>query len=99
MALAPFDLFTTVIPARVCYGFFSGFNRLAVDHGGTRFGIPTGLPPHPFSQGRIELFPTPVLGPLPKVIVDGLPRGQIVRHQAPLDPAIHDVKDGVQNFS
>src|SRR3954466_9960911 len=85
VALSAFHLLSTVVasllPAHAC-----GLDRLAVHHPGARFGISVLAHPHTLAQGGVDPLPGAVLTPHPQVMVDGLPRREVVGEQAPLAP-------------
>ena len=57
------------------------------------------LRPRLFDQCIADLRPHTPLLPPPKVIVDGLPRGQVVGEIAPLAACLEDIQAGVDDFA
>jgi hypothetical protein len=57
------------------------------------------LRPRPADQRVADLGKHTSLLPPPKVVVDGLPRGQVVGQIAPLAACCEDIEDGVDDFA
>ncbi len=57
------------------------------------------LRPRPANQRVAYLGDNAALVPAPKVVVDGLPRGQVVGQIAPLAACCEDIEDGVRDFA
>ena len=57
------------------------------------------LRPRPADQRVADLGKHTSLLPPPKVVVDGLPRGQVVGQIAPLAACCEDIEDGVRDFA
>ena len=70
-----------------------GGERGSTYRGGLRISLQAD--PQPLAQGGVDPFPGAVLTPSPEVMVDGLPRREVVRKQAPLAAAPREVEDGV----
>ena len=73
-------------------------DRLAVQDRGTGLRIPAFGFPKFSSQSRVDVCPSPVFTPETELVVDGLPRRQVVRQHAPSTASAYDVEDGIQNF-
>src|SRR3712207_2058728 len=89
LALAPGDFLPAIVAARTTG--FGGLDRLAVNDGGrwlrfTSVGDAIALP-----QDLCNSLPQARLAPFAQVIIDRLPRGKIVRHPPPRDPAAQDI--------
>ena len=97
VALASLDEFAAVEAS--CPADVGGFDRLAVDDGCAGAGVSACLESHTAAQGIGELFEQASLGPLSKVIVDGLPRGKALGKHAPLAAGFVEVKQGVTDAS
>ena len=59
--------------------FFRGLDRLAVDDPGTGLAVFPARHPHIAPQQVVHERPGPVLAPDPKVVVDNLPRREVMR--------------------
>jgi len=57
------------------------------------------LRPRPADQRVAYLGNNAARVPAPKVVVDGLPRGQVVGQIAPLAACCEDIQDGVDDFA
>src|SRR4051812_16658150 len=52
-----------------------------------------------FSQPGMECLPNRVLHPSPKVAVNGLPRRELMRKQAPGTASSNNIEDAVKHFA
>jgi hypothetical protein len=69
--------------------------RLAIDYAGAGLRISLQADAQAFSEGSVDALRGAVHAPLPEVMVDGRPSGEVVREQAPLAAAPQEVEDGV----
>jgi ankyrin repeat protein len=93
MAFAPFDLFARVVAA--LSGLVGRFDRLAVNNGRRRGHVaPFGVA-HPIAQRVVDEGPGPILAPLAKIAIDGLPGAKVFGQKPPRAARSHHVKDGV----
>src|SRR5258706_12760627 len=93
MTFAAHQLFTRVVAAFSC--LVGRFNRLAVhDSRRRRHFSFLGLA-HPVAQRVVDESPGPVLGPVPIVAVDGLPRTEIRGQEPPSTTRADDVEHGI----
>src|SRR5215210_3615194 len=99
MALAPFHLLAGVVAALLA-AHPGGLDALAVHDPGARLRVPSEPDSSPPTQGRVQPLPRPVDAPGSEVVVvDGLPRREVVREQAPGAAAAHHVEDGVEDLA
>src|SRR6266850_1354619 len=93
MAFSPQHLFGRVVAA--FSGLVAGLDGLAVHNGcGRRDGPPFALA-QAVSQRVVDEPPGPILTPLSKVAVDGLPRPKVSGQQPPRTSRAYHIKDGV----
>src|SRR5215208_5000088 len=97
MALAPFDLLGPVV-ATFSSSDAGRLHPLAVHYGRARLGVPPEANPHPFAQRGVHPLPDTVQTPSPEVVLDGLPRREVVRQKSPGAAALQDVEDGVEDL-
>ena len=81
MALAALDLFARVVAAFA--GLIGGFNGLAVNNCSRRRDLAALGLAQPVPHGVMDKGPRPILAPLPKVAIDGLPRSEVLGQIAP----------------
>jgi hypothetical protein len=74
-------------------------HRLAVNYPHARLGIPLEANPHPFAQRGVHPLPDPVQTPRAEVVVDGLPRREVVGQKPPGAAALQEVEDGVEDLA
>jgi hypothetical protein len=98
MSLSPFDLFGTVVssggPTDV-----GRLDALRVDHGRRGARCASGFDPGRAPERIAQASQKSALAPPAEVIVDGLPRGEVVRQHSPLATAFEQVKQGVENLA
>src|SRR5829696_6405014 len=79
---ASFDLLgpvvTALFPAHACC-----LDRLAIHYGGTGLRVSLEADSHPLAQGGVHPFPRPVQAPEAEVVVDRLPRREVVWQESP----------------
>jgi hypothetical protein len=96
--LATFDLLgavvTTLLPAHAC-----GLDRLAIHDGRAGLRVPLEAHTHALAQGGVHPFPRSIQAPGAEVMVDGLPRRELVGQQTPGTSATHDVEDCVKKLT
>ena len=99
VTLSSLDLLASVVSALVP-SHAGALDRLAVHHASARLGIALLAHPQSTAQSGVYLFPGAVYAPSPEVVVDGLPRREVVGKQAPGAPATHDdVEDGLEDLA
>jgi hypothetical protein len=72
---------------------------LGVDYPGARSSIPTQAGSQPLPKRRVKLLPGSVDSPPPEVVVDGLPRWELIRQKSPSAAALEDVVDSVEDLA
>jgi hypothetical protein len=98
MSLAPPDFFPHIeAPFGTANG--TGFDRLAVDDGGTGLSMAALLFANLHAQGLQDLIPDPFAGPSPKVVIDGAPGRKLMGQQSPRAPTAQDVEDGIDQLA
>src|SRR3712207_9496553 len=70
----------------------------SVRYAGAGLRVPLQANPHALAQGGVHPLPGAVQAPGAEVMVDGIPRREVVRQQPPGAAAAVDVEDGVQAF-
>ena len=73
------------------------FDRLAVDCSRAGRGLPMSLDAGERAESIQEVSPGPVLVPPSEVVVDGLPRGEVVRQRSPSTTVAGLVEQSVDN--
>jgi hypothetical protein len=71
----------------------------AIDDPGPRLAPLTGSHPDLAAEQIMPVLPGTVLPPAPKVLVDELPGGEVVRQQAPGTATTEARENGIQNFA
>ena len=71
--------------------FFRGLRRLAVQAGGRRLRLASGLLPHQGAHRVAEPLPGPSALPGPEIVGDRLPGWVVMRQRAPGNPAAQHV--------
>jgi hypothetical protein len=81
MALAPFDLFSTI----KAYGpsAISRFDALRVDNRGAGLAVAAFQDAEVTAQGIVDPFPGTLFSPAPKVVIDDTPRRPVVGDKPP----------------
>ena len=74
-----------------------GFNALAVENGGGRSASLAFVGANQCPQSGIERLPCIGKRPLPEDMVNGFPRRKAHGQQTPLDAALEDIQDGVED--
>ena len=94
---ADLELFSCIVArlARCCCR--SGGDR-GYD-GCTRLRFSASGLPQLGAQDCIDVFKGAIFSPLTEVVVDALPRRQVVRQHSPSATTTQDIKDGIQNFA
>jgi hypothetical protein len=95
VALAALDVLPAVITPRAAHQ--GGVARLAVAARGTRVRRAASLHAHCLMQRGRQPLPKPLGAPKPAVVIDGCPRGQIMREPPPGAAAAQDRANGVQD--
>ncbi len=91
--LRPLIFFARVVAA--LSGLVGCFDRLAVNNGCRRGHVaPFGVA-QPIAQCVVDERPGPVLAPLAKVAIDGLPGAEVFGQKPPRAARSNDVEDGV----
>ena len=93
MAFAPFDLFTRIVAA--LSGLIGRFDRLAVNNGRCGSHLPPFGITQPIAQRVVDEGPSPILTPLAKVAIDGLPGAEVFGKKPPRTARSNHIKDGV----
>ena len=94
MALSALHLLAAVVPS-LLPSHAGTFHRLRIDYAGTWLRVSPHTYAHPLTQGGVQPLPGAVDTPSPEVMVDGLPRREVVGQKAPGTAAADDVEDGV----
>src|SRR3712207_3594657 len=71
----------------------------SVRYAGAGLRVPVQANPHALALGGVHPLPGAVQAPGAEVMVDGLPRREVMRQQPPGAAAADDVEDGVQDFA
>ncbi len=74
-------------------------DRLAVDYARAGLRVSSEVNPHPLAQRPVHPFPGAVEAPSSEVVVDGLPRREVVGQKPPGAAAFDDVEDGVKDLA
>src|SRR5437879_1408175 len=93
----PWTFFSAVIASCIAPNR-TGFDRLTVENGRTRFGIAPKADANFPSQCGVDLFPDASPFPLTEIQVDRTPVGQIMRQQTPGTPTAQDIQDAIDDF-
>src|SRR4051794_25778865 len=98
MAFSALDLLAAII-ASLLSSHAGALDRLRIDNtrGGLRITPKTD--PQALADGCVESLPGTIDAPEAKVMVDGLPRREVVRQQAPGAAAAENVEDGVEDLA
>src|SRR5262245_64174306 len=97
MPLAPFDLFPSIVathPFDLC-----GFDTLTIQTSRRWMFMAPRLLPNSGSQRVVQPLPRALVPPLAKIMIHTLPLRIFPRQHPPLDPAHHDIQDGVQDLA
>src|SRR5215211_7056366 len=98
MTLSALDLLGPVVAA--LFASNSGrFDRLAIHYGSTGLRVPLQSYPHALTQGYVHPLPGSVQAPGAEVVVNRLPRWEVVRQESPSTTALEHVEDGVEDLS
>src|SRR6266849_6292566 len=79
--------------------FFRGLDALSVQDPGTGGRLFPGGAAHLLAQGVVDAHPTAILAPATVIPPDGAVGGEVVREQAPGDPAANEVAQGIDQFA
>src|SRR5215207_6791468 len=98
VAFSALDLLAAII-ASLLSSHAGALDRLRIDNtrGGLRITPKTD--PQALADGCVEPLPGTIDAPEAKVMVDGLPRREVVRQQAPGAAAAENVEDGVEDLA
>jgi hypothetical protein len=98
VALSSFDLLgpvvTTLVPTHS-----RGLERLAIHYGRAGLRVSVEADSHTLAQGSMHPLPGAVQTPEAEVVVDGLPRRELVGQQSPGAATLQDVEDGVEDLA
>ncbi len=78
--------------------FLGGRHGLTIDAPGTGLAPLSSRHAHSAAQEVMHARPGAIVPPAPDVLIDHLPRGKIMRQQAPGTPTTEEIKNGVQDF-
>ena len=78
--------------------FFSGLHRLAVNNGRTGCRFPAPSLTNPDMEGLMNPLPGFLPSPYPEVVVDQLPRRQVMRQETPSAAGAQHIPDSVDNL-
>ena len=98
VALSALDLLAPVV-ASFLAAYAGGLHRLAIHAARTGPGIASETDPKPLSEGGVDPLPRPIQAPDPEVMVDGLPRREVVGKETPGAAATDDVEDGIEDLA
>src|SRR5215210_8702615 len=98
MPLSAFDLLAPVVAA-LFSSHAGSLDRLAVHYG--RAGLRVSLEAHPqtLAQGGVKPLPGTIQAPKAEVVVDGLPRREVVWQESPLTAAADHIEDGIKDLA
>ena len=99
VALAPFDSLVPVTASRFGACSFGRLDALAVEATGSRMLVASHGTPRSCAQAVVDAPPRAITAPAPKVAIDALPLGKVMWHHPPLDAALDDVGDGVEDLA
>jgi hypothetical protein len=85
---------TTLVPTHS-----GGLDRLAIHYGRAGLRVSVEADSHTLAQGGMHPLPGAVQTPGAEVVVDGLPRREVVWQQSPGAAALQDVEDGVEDLA
>ncbi len=97
MAFTAFHLFGAIKAA--LFPSTGGFDALTIQNASTRFWVAIKRNPDVFAQVVIDLLQGTIVRPRPKIIIDGIPRGQIVRQHPPLTAGSGHIAQRVDHFA
>src|SRR5450759_303704 len=78
---------------------FRGFDTLTINNRRTGLGLAAFMHANLRHQCGINLFPGAIFAPAPIIPIHGLPRWQVMRHQAPGATTTQNIENGIQNFA
>jgi hypothetical protein len=79
--------------------FFSRLDRLTIQDSRAWLRMTANGPAHLLAQPSVNPLPSSIQPPVAKISVDSLPRGKIMRQEAPLAPCPQDIEDGIDYLS
>ena len=83
-------------PRTPCFG---GLDRLTLEERGAGLAaLPSGHA-HVTAEQIVPTLPGAIVPPAPEVLIDDLPRGKVMRQQAPGTATAQDVEDRLQDFT
>ena len=97
VALAAIDAFGAIVAAYAAEPGRPG--RLTADDARARLTVTPNTRTELFAQHLVDMLPSAVYTPEPKVVVGGLPGWELVRQQPPCAATSNDVEDGVQDLT
>jgi hypothetical protein len=98
MALSSFDLLGSVV-ATLFSAYPGGLHRLAIHNGCARLRVSLEAYSQTMAQGSVQPLPGAIDAPDPEVVVDGLPRRELMWQQAPSTTTSHEVEDRVKDLA
>src|SRR5262249_45316185 len=90
------DLLSSIIATRAAH--LGGLDRLAIDDRCSRFRVAPGALPNSATQCIIDPLPCAILLPCGKIVIDQLPRWEVMGQHSPLATAPEYVENGVDDF-
>jgi len=92
--------FLVAIVSSLCSTYPCGLHRLGIHHARAGLRISLEAYSQTLAQSSVHPLPGAVDTPSSEVVVDRLPRRELMRHQAPSTAATHDdVEDGVKELT
>ena len=93
------QIFFPAVCAAFAASYGTGFDRLAIDDGRTRFWVSAHLGSHQLAQAAHRRLPGAVAFPEAEIMVDGFPVGQIMGHLSPGAARSQQVQDPIDDLA
>src|SRR5215831_19989204 len=97
VTLAPAQFLGPIIATHA--SLFTGAHRLAVQHRSAGLALSSSRLPHPLAHRVMHLRPDSLPAPRPRVMIDRMPRRQIVGQQFPCAAAANCVTDPIHDLA
>src|SRR5215213_6294169 len=97
MAFSPLYLLTSVVASLSSYP--GSLYRLRIHYARAGLRIPPETCSQTMAQGGMQPLPGTIDAPDPEVMMDGLPRRELMWQQTPSTATTHDVEDGVKDLA
>src|SRR5215203_3201235 len=97
MTFSPLYLLSSVVASLSSYP--GSLHRLRIHYASAGLRIPLEACSQTMAQGIMQPLPGTIDAPNPEVMMDGLPRRELVWQQTPSTATTDDVEDGVKDLS